>query len=114
MLFRDRRAADDAAEVARHFPTDNPADEITAFHPLARIAWFARRQPEAFARIGAVLEPKDFLNFRLTGEIAADSVTYSRYDDLRAAGRALPDWLERCVRLLALPPDRAVADARAR
>jgi len=103
LLFRDRRAVDDAAEVARYFPAANPADEITTFHPLARIAWFARRQPEAFDRVGAVLEPKDFLNYRLTGEIATDSVTHSRYDNLRAAGRALPDWLERCVRFLALP-----------
>ena len=101
-LFRDQRAVDDAAEVARYFPADNPADEITAFHPLARIAWFARRQPERSNRVGAVLEPKDFLNYRLTGVIAADSVTYSRYDDLRAAEAPLPDWLERCLDLLAL------------
>jgi len=37
LLFRDHRAVDDAAEVARYFPTDNPADKITAFHPIARI-----------------------------------------------------------------------------
>jgi xylulokinase len=54
LLFRDHRATDDAAEVARYFATDNPADEITAFHPLARIAWFARRQPDVFARIASV------------------------------------------------------------
>ena len=99
---RSSRRRTIAAEVARHFPTDNPADEITAFHPLARIAWFARRQPESFDRIGAVLEPKDFLNFRLTGVIAADSVTYSRFDHLRATAAPLPDWLERCRSLLAL------------
>ncbi len=103
LLFRDQRAMDDAAEVAHYFPAANPADEITAFHPLARIAWFARRHPEALDRVGAVLEPKDFLNYRLTGEIGTDSVTYSRYDNLRATGRPLPDWLERCVGLLALP-----------
>lgn len=102
VLFRDHRAVDDAAEVARYFPTNNPADAITAFHPLARIAWFARRQPELFDRIGAVLEPKDFLNFRLTGLMAADSVTYSRFDSFLSAQGALPDWLERCRGLLAL------------
>ena len=107
LLFRDRRAVDVAAEIARHFPTANPADAITAFHPLARIAWFARRHPESLDRIGAVLEPKDFLNFRLTGVIAADSVTYSRYDHTRATARPLPEWLERCRSLLAprrIPP----------
>ena len=112
LLFRDRRATDDAAEVARHFPTDNPADEITAFHPLARIAWFAHRQPKTFERIRAVLEPKDFLNFRLTGEIAADSVTYSRYDRLRATGSALPDWLQALPPPPRPPPGAAMADAR--
>ncbi|MEO8752516.1 MAG: FGGY-family carbohydrate kinase [Casimicrobiaceae bacterium] len=101
LLFRDQRAVEEAREVARHFPVADPADAITAFHPLARIAWFARRQPELFERIGAVLEPKDFLNFRLTGLIAADSVTYSRFDALRAAPAALPDWLARCRSLLA-------------
>jgi xylulokinase len=55
-----------------------------------------------FDRIGAILEPKDFLNYRLTGMIAADSVTYSRYDSMHAA-RALPDWLQHCTRFLALP-----------
>jgi xylulokinase len=102
VLFRDQRAVDDAAEVARHFPTGNRADEITAFHPLARIAWFARRRPDVFARIASVLEPKDFLNFRLTGEIAADTVTHSRYGSTREPPRRLPDWLDRCRGLLAL------------
>jgi len=103
LLFRERRAMDDALEIAGYFPTDNPADAITAFHPLARIAWFARREPKRFARISAVLEPKDFLNFRLTGEIAADSVTYSRYDALASNGRVLPERLERSLRLLDVP-----------
>jgi xylulokinase len=101
--FRDDRAAEIAAEVARHFPTDNPADAITAYHPLARIAWLARRQPRTFEQVGAVLEPKDFLNYRLTGRIAADTVTHSRYDPLGTGERGLPEWLARCVGLLALP-----------
>lgn len=102
LLFRDSRAVNDAAEVARYFRCDNPADEITAFHPIARLAWFARRQPEMLARTCAVMEPKDFLNFRLTGVIAADTVTYSRFDRLRETERPLPDWLERCRNTLAL------------
>jgi xylulokinase len=101
--FRDARAAEEAAEIARHLPADNPADAITAFHPLARITWLARRQPRTFERAAAVLEPKDFLNWRLTGVIAADRVTYSRYDSLRSTAKTLPDWLERSLDLLALP-----------
>ena len=101
--FRDVRAAEEAAEIARHLPADNPADAITAFHPLARITWLARRQPRTFERAAAVLEPKDFLNWRLTGVIAADRVTYSRYDALRSKSSMRPEWLERSLDLLALP-----------
>jgi len=103
LTFRDGRAGDAASELARHFPGDNPADAITAFHPLARIAWLARTRPRTFDRVSAIVEPKDFLNLRLTGRIAADSVTYSRYDALLSAAPALPERLERCVRLLDLP-----------
>lgn len=52
ILFRDRRAGFDAA---------------------ARLAWIERHQPSRFARIAHVVEPKDFLNYRLTGVIADDT-----------------------------------------
>jgi xylulokinase len=96
LLFRDRRAVAAAEEVAAWFPQDNAADAITAFHPLARVAWFEGEEPALAARLHTVCEPKDYLNFRLTGRIAGDSVTYSRYDDLRPAAPA-PDWLTACL-----------------
>lgn len=102
LLFRDRRAVEEAADVARYFVAGNPADAITPFHPLARLAWFARREPALFDRVDAVLEAKDFLNLRLTCARTADTVTYSRFDTLHASQRPLPDWLARCVDLLGL------------
>jgi xylulokinase len=99
-LFRDRRAEADVARIAPFLRTRNPADAITAFHPLARLAWFARVEPDRFRRLAFMLEPKDFFNARLTGTIAADSVTYSRYDALRRSG---PPWLQRCAAFLDLP-----------
>jgi xylulokinase len=51
MLFRDRRAGFDAA---------------------SRLAWIERHQPARFARIAHVLEPKDFLASRLSGEITSN------------------------------------------
>lgn len=92
VLFRDRRAVEEARAIAACFPAHDPADAITAFHPLARIAWFHRHADNA-ARLRYVCEPKDYLNFRLTGRIAADSVTYSRYDGLTASAD-MPDWLQ--------------------
>jgi len=96
ILFRDRRAAEEADEAARYFAAGNPADAITAFHPLARLAWLARNEPALFDRVAAVAEPKDFLNFRLTGRLAGDSVTYSRFDALAPTG-PLPHTLQRCL-----------------
>lgn len=103
ILFRDRRAADDAAAVASHFLATNPADAITAFHPLARLSWVARCEADVFERLGLVLEPKDFLAWRLTGQVSADAVTYSRFDALEPQGGPLPGWLDRCRRFLDLP-----------
>jgi xylulokinase len=103
ICFQDRRAAADAAALASHFVVDNPADAITAFHPLARLAWVARRQPALFHRIGTMLEPKDYLNARLTGVAAADAVTYSRFDALGPPRASAPPWVSRCVELLDLP-----------
>jgi xylulokinase len=54
ILFRDRRAGFDAA---------------------ARLAWIERHQPARFARIAKVVEPKDYLAFRLTGEHAAPGMS---------------------------------------
>jgi xylulokinase len=100
LLFRDRRAVAEAEEVSRYFATENPP-AITAFHPLARLGWLTRAEPALFERVAAVAEPKDFLNARLTGRLAGDSVTYSRFDDL-ALIRKLPATLQRCLALLAV------------
>jgi xylulokinase len=100
MLWRDRRATAAADDVARHFPIDNPAVSVGAFHPLARLAWLAANEKRHFARVAQVLEPKDFLNFRLTGVSAADGVTASRLDALGPASSAMPAALQRCRALL--------------
>jgi xylulokinase len=100
MLWRDRRATAVSEDVARHFPIDNPATSVGAFHPLARLAWLAAQEPRHFARVARVLEPKDFLNFRLTGVSAADGVTASRLDELGPASSAMPETLRRCRALL--------------
>ncbi|MEO8752977.1 MAG: FGGY-family carbohydrate kinase [Casimicrobiaceae bacterium] len=70
ILFRDRRAAALVPELG--------IPGLTAFDASARLAWIARHQPARFARIDCVVEPKDFLNFRLTGVLAGDTVTHSR------------------------------------
>ena len=99
VLWRDMRAAEIAGECAAWLPTGNPATGVNAFHTVARLAWLQHEEPAAFAALGAVLEPKDALNLRLTGEIAVDGVTAARFDGLSPAPGA-PSWLTDCLALL--------------
>jgi xylulokinase len=69
MTFRDARAVEEAARIDARLGGQG---EVTAFSPLARLDWIRRHEPAVFARMALVLQPKDFLNFRLTGVAAAD------------------------------------------
>jgi xylulokinase len=62
--FERRNTAD--SYLAR---TGNPA---TPAWPGFKLAWLKRNDPEAYRRATTVLMPKDFVNFRLTGERAMD------------------------------------------
>ena len=49
--------------------TSNPA--LTGF-TLPKLLWVREREPQAWQRVQAVLLPKDYLRFRLTGDRATD------------------------------------------
>ncbi|AXG81657.1 xylulokinase [Streptomyces paludis] len=44
----------------------------TAAFTLSKIAWLARHEPHAFARVRRILLPHDYLTFRLTGRAVTD------------------------------------------
>ena len=82
MTWADSRARDQAGRIAsavqtldKRFRTFGP---INAYHPLARILWLLEKEPQNFEQLYCVLEPKDYLNFRLTGAWAADEISLSR------------------------------------
>ncbi|NKE44943.1 FGGY-family carbohydrate kinase [Roseomonas frigidaquae] len=88
LLFTDARAAEALPGLLARLPPDHPErPQINAFHPLARLAWLEQADPAALARSVAVLEPKDFLNSRLTGRMASDRVSSAR---LAASADLLP------------------------
>lgn len=97
ILWRDRRARQAAVPIARAAGETNPALAVNAFHPLARLAWLAEAEPDAFARLATVLEPKDYLNFRLTGRTASDIVVAGRTERLRGSAH---DTIASLTRLL--------------
>jgi len=94
ITWRDTRAAAHIDGWLAAMPASHAEfGQINAFHPWARIAWLLRDEPRHAARVHVVLEPKDYLNFRLTGRAASDTVSMARLAATAAAGAAGPDLL---------------------
>ncbi len=75
--FRDSRAQE-AAEAARALPAvaaHPEARNLNAFHPLARLLWLQRQEPAVWEDARLLLEPKDYLNLRLTGVACSDPIS---------------------------------------
>jgi xylulokinase len=84
LSWADTRAEAMMDEIAGRLPASHPeTPQVNAYHPAARLAWIARREPNVFARIAAVVDPKDYLNARLTGRVASDAISQARLDASR-------------------------------
>ena len=87
LMWRDTRAAPIIEALRLRCPANHlETAELSAFHPLARIAWLGTHEPESLRGSVKVLEPKDFLNFKLSGVAATDSVSSARLIACAAAG----------------------------
>lgn len=82
MTWADARATAQADRIIqiqdRMGPSGKIFGPVNAFHTLARVLWVKEQEPERFERVTKVLEPKDYLNFLLTGERAGDNLSLSR------------------------------------
>jgi xylulokinase len=75
-LWNDKRTID----IVRDFEDSNPPDTYlaesgnppTPAWPGFKLAWLRDHDPEAYACAAHVIMPKDYINLRLTGEIAMD------------------------------------------
>lgn len=108
MTWKDTRADAFAVRLRERLDPAHPESAaVNAFHPLARLAWLREQEPETFGKLACLLEPKDYLNLRLTGRRASDPVSMARLlaaasshegrDLLEAAGipaAILPEMLE--------------------
>jgi xylulokinase len=78
ILWQDTRAAAEAVRLARDPGTDVLAEwlgvrwPVDASLPLARFLWLREHEPETLGRVAAILQPKDFVHLRLTGQVASD------------------------------------------
>jgi xylulokinase len=112
IVWQDQRCAEIARELDGRFDVaaktrlwGAPVTLDASFLP-ARAAWFASETPAAWAAARWVLSPKDYVNARLTGQVATDRLTSVRLVD--SAGEAYLDEVVGLVDGLArrLPPLR--------
>lgn len=75
-LWNDKRTA---GLVAAFEAANDPADYLAASGnpptpawPAFKLQWIRDNDPDAYRRAAAVLMPKDYVNFRLTGEVSMD------------------------------------------
>jgi len=82
ILWLDRRATLETAELQRVF--NMPPYHLNSTYTLPKLLWLKKHRPEILEKTKYLLWPKDYLRFRLTGEILTDYT--------EAGGAALLDW----------------------
>ena len=79
ITWQDSRAETCAETLRALLPSEHPEwPQINAFHPLARLHWIKQHEPSLWDKLGAVLDPKDFIHFRLTGQLCSDPISLAR------------------------------------
>ena len=114
ILWNDGRAA----AIVERWRSDGLIERIFAVsgnvpypgYTLPTLAWLAEHEPDALARSAALLWPKDWLRYRLTGEIGSDEgdASYVPFDIRRRA------WSEELLELAGVAGVRAIVPALAR
>ena len=79
------------------------ANPPTVAWPAFKLAWIKQNAPKAYAAARTFLTPKDYINFKLTGERRIDfcEASCSYMFDLRSRA-----WSDKILRLLDLDPDK--------
>lgn len=106
-LWNDKRTVDYVtAFEASHSPQSYLADSAnppTPAWPGFKMQWLRDNDPDAWSRTAVVLMPKDYINLRLTGEIAMDRTDggASFLMDPRTG-----EWSDKMIGLLGLDKDK--------
>jgi xylulokinase len=85
ILWLDRRAEVETEELRELLHL--PPYQLNSTFTLPKLLWLHRHRPEVLARTRTLLWPKDYLRFRLTGEICTDLT--------EPGGAVLLEWASR-------------------
>ncbi len=76
MIWSDARAEEETAEIERRIPRDElvaiTGNRSNVSFTAPKIMWVAHNEPETMARARWIVQPKDALRARLTGEVGGD------------------------------------------
>lgn len=76
LLWCDQRTVDECREIEEVFGVDElralTANGVTTGLQLPKLLWLRNNELSAYQRLHHLLLPKDFVRFRLTGELATD------------------------------------------
>jgi len=115
ILWSDRRAAAEAAQLSDHLGTGNgpPAQcgiVVDGASVAAKIAWLAVHQAERLDASRWILTPRDLIAWWLTGEVATDVTMASRSGLYDADGRVVGELVARAGDRLppVVPADQVV------
>lgn len=96
--FQDLRAVEELNELQASFSRDELAQRLgidlppAATWPLPRLLWLKKHEPATLEAATCLLQAKDFVNYRLTGELAGDASSFRGLVNF-ATGRAAEDIL---------------------
>jgi len=89
-LWLDQRCAPQAAALTEELSDLSPMPDLRTSVSAPKLRWLSEHVPEVVRSARAVLMPKDFLRFRLTGEVAtdvADAIGTGLYDEVGGSWR---------------------------
>jgi xylulokinase len=81
LIWQDRRAVEEAEWLQKRFSLDDRIRYLGVDLPLdsttipARVLWLKEHEPQIFNEAIVILQPKDFLTFKLTGKLATDVIS---------------------------------------
>ena len=113
LTYQDNRAVAEAADLERRFGVAGvrarSGNSPQAFFILPKVMWLAAHQPALYDQLAKVLQPSDYLAWRLTGELAT-STAHACGTLAFDIGRRLwnADWLSQLDLRADLFPDRVL------
>ncbi len=101
ILWNDTRASQQCVDMMRELPglPQMAGSLVMPGFTAPKLRWVAEHEPATFAKVAKVVLPKDYLRFKLTGELVTDMSDASGTAWLDVAGRA---WSEPLLALCGL------------